>query len=76
MKKNTRKENCEEEEEEGEGEGDGEGEGEEEEEQEQEEVVEISFVAEESFAVGEVAIWDYIVANVAGKGAFLITQLK
>jgi len=37
---------------------------------------EISVVTEECFAVGDIARWDYIVVNMAGKGAFLMTQLK
>jgi hypothetical protein len=37
---------------------------------------EISIVTEESFAVGVVARWDFIVVKLEGKEAFLITQLK
>ena len=37
---------------------------------------EIANVSEESFAVGDVARGDFILLKLAGKGAFLITQLK
>lgn len=37
---------------------------------------EIANVTEESFAVGGVARWDFILVQLAGKEAFLIIQLK
>jgi hypothetical protein len=37
---------------------------------------ETAIVSEESFAVGDAARGDFIVVKLAGRGAFLITQLK
>ena len=37
---------------------------------------EIASFSEESFAVGDVAKGDFILVKLAGKGVFLITQLK
>jgi len=38
--------------------------------------IEIANITEESFAVGDVEIGDFILVQLAGKGAFLVTQLK